>query len=115
LGQPIRPIFKGHLTSEDGTDMSSKKVSTELPLYTVAYPRRVQISFTLQHKPEITHIKLLVTRVSPFSCYALSIYNIHLHSNAVYVTFYMPFFGTLYLMLIRNKSTEGTQSVEPVT
>jgi len=49
--------------------------------------------------PEKMHMKLLVTRVSLFSFYALSIYNIHLHSNAVYVThvLYANFFLCILL------------------
>jgi hypothetical protein len=46
--------------------------------------------------PEITHMKLLVTWVFLFSFYALSIYNIHWHSNAVYVTFYIQVFFSVH-------------------
>jgi len=44
----MSPIFKGHLTHEDGTDRLSQNVGTVLPLYVVEYPRRAKISSTSQ-------------------------------------------------------------------
>jgi hypothetical protein len=43
--QPIGPIFKGQEVStlEDGADMLSRNVDTELPLYAASHPRRTQI------------------------------------------------------------------------
>jgi len=52
--QSIGTAYWCHLL-EDGTDRLSWNVSTELPLYVVWYPRKVQISSTLQRKPGITN------------------------------------------------------------
>ena len=56
----VIPIFQElriprFMTLEGGTDRLSWNVGTELPLSTALYPRRVQISSVLQHKPEIMH------------------------------------------------------------
>ena len=47
------------LTHEDGTDMLSGNVGTELPLYAAQHPWREQISFTSRREPEITQMQLV--------------------------------------------------------
>jgi hypothetical protein len=48
------------LTLEDGADRLSQNVGKKLPLYAAWNPQRVQISFTMQYKPE-TLMETVVT------------------------------------------------------
>jgi len=46
-------LFLDFLALKKGTDRLSRNVGTELSLYAMQNPRRAQILFTLQWKPEI--------------------------------------------------------------
>jgi hypothetical protein len=64
-------IFK-FLTLENGTDKLSRNIGKELTLYTVYDARRVQISYNLRQKLEITVKLLFIEKARSKNCITIS-------------------------------------------